>query len=448
MLFSCTSDDLENNSTNPVINQLRNDLKLDQFANKNISENLVVNWETFSRIEKEGFEIYEIEANEKHISKIESNLLQSKLKYELIAIKKENEIHSYLVEVYSNLNYASFSNSIQNLKNFTGTLNVYELDGTLINQLVVYNGKSTNPSHNNLLTQLNEAINLFSSHNNLTSKVPECTLLQFVNILVNNRIDYYSYVTVGTYTAKTLQYSIYETYYIKEYMSVPCGGSEDSYINHYITTERNVESDPCKDLKTQNDDPNYKAKIDTLKGKTALKKETGFVQKKDRTYQELINNGNDSMNFPNDKATIGYMHTHLDAYPSGKYNDDGESIINIPIKIFSPADVKSFILLLVNAHNNNIPLSDIYGIMVSSSANYILKFEGTYSNINLGLNFDGLNQKYLKAITKNKEEVGFLKFLKDDMGMNGISLYKINSDDTYAKKTLDINNKLVTTPCQ
>ena len=146
MLFSCTSDDLENNSTNPVINQLKNDLKLDQFTNKNISQNLVVNWETLSRIEKDGFEIYEIEAIEKHKSKIESNLLQSELKYELISIKNKSEIHSYLVEVYSNLNYASFSNSIQNLKNFTGTLNVYELNGTLINQLVVFNGKSTNPS--------------------------------------------------------------------------------------------------------------------------------------------------------------------------------------------------------------------------------------------------------------------------------------------------------------
>jgi hypothetical protein len=57
MLFSCTSDDLKNNSTNPVINQLKNDLKLDQFTNKNIAENLVVNWETFSKIEKDGFEI-------------------------------------------------------------------------------------------------------------------------------------------------------------------------------------------------------------------------------------------------------------------------------------------------------------------------------------------------------------------------------------------------------
>ena len=94
LLFSCTSDDLENNSTNPVINQLKNDLNLDQFKNKNIAENLVVNWQTLSRIDKDGFEIYEIEAIEKNPSKIESNLFQSELKYELISIKNNNEIHS------------------------------------------------------------------------------------------------------------------------------------------------------------------------------------------------------------------------------------------------------------------------------------------------------------------------------------------------------------------
>lgn len=51
-------------------------------------------------------------------------------------------MHSYLIEVYSNLNHDLYSNSIQNLKKFTGTLNVYELNGNLIGQLVVYNGKS------------------------------------------------------------------------------------------------------------------------------------------------------------------------------------------------------------------------------------------------------------------------------------------------------------------
>jgi hypothetical protein len=117
---------------------------------------------------------------------------------------------------------------------------VYELNGTLINQLVVFNGKSTNPSQNNHLTQLNEAINLFSSKNNLTRRVPECSTIFFVNIIVYLRTDHYSYITVGTYTQKALQYSSYSTYNRIEPMNVPCGGSEESYANHYITTYKDV----------------------------------------------------------------------------------------------------------------------------------------------------------------------------------------------------------------
>ena len=117
---------------------------------------------------------------------------------------------------------------------------MYELNGTLINQLVVFSGKSTNPSINNHLTQLNTAINLFSSKNNLTGRVPEYSTIFFVNVIVNVRTDHYSYITVGTYTQKALQYSSYSTYNRIEPMSVPCGGSEESYANHYINTYRDV----------------------------------------------------------------------------------------------------------------------------------------------------------------------------------------------------------------
>jgi hypothetical protein len=77
-------------------------------------------------------------------------LFQEQLKYGLIAIKKGGEMHSYLIEAFSSVKHSLF-NSIENLAQFTGTLNVYELNGDLINQLVVFNGKSTNPSNNSNL---------------------------------------------------------------------------------------------------------------------------------------------------------------------------------------------------------------------------------------------------------------------------------------------------------
>ena len=174
MLFSCTKDDLENNTTTSITNQLKNDLKLEKFANKNISDNLVVNWEASSKIEREDFEIYEIEANEKKPSTIESNLFQSKLKYELIAIKNGTEVNSYLIEAYSNLKHGLFPNSIQSLKNFTGTLNIFELSGKQIGQIVIIKGNANTTSNDSSLNPLANAINLFYKSKSTTNKIPAC----------------------------------------------------------------------------------------------------------------------------------------------------------------------------------------------------------------------------------------------------------------------------------
>jgi hypothetical protein len=102
---------------------------------------------------------------------------------------------------------------------------------------------------------------------------------------------------------------------------------------------------------------------------------------------------------------------------------------------------------LINANKNNIPLSDVYGTVVSTSGVYQLRFEGAYSDINLGMNFDdGLKKKYIKSINRHGLEKGFLLFLKDN-GIKGVSLYKQNDDGTVDKKSLDSNNKKITTPC-
>jgi hypothetical protein len=74
-------------------------LKLDQFAKKNFETNIIVNWDAFSRIEKEGLTIYEIPITEINQTTIKSVLFQE-LKYGLIAIKKGGEMHSYLIEAF------------------------------------------------------------------------------------------------------------------------------------------------------------------------------------------------------------------------------------------------------------------------------------------------------------------------------------------------------------
>lgn len=243
MLFSCTQDDLENNTTTSITNQLKNNLKLDQFSNKNISDNLVINWEAFSKIEKEDYEIYEIEANEKKPITIESNLFQSKLKYELIAIKNGTEVNSYLVEAYSNLNHDLYSSSIQNIKNFTGTLNVYELNGNLIGQLLVFNGTAKNTSSKNTIEPLNKVINLFNLKQNKSNKLPACYEAYIVFTVAYAYTDHYSSVTVGNYTRLTFVKTTLETTTTTSNMSspYPCGTNGDSYhILQRTNTYKNV----------------------------------------------------------------------------------------------------------------------------------------------------------------------------------------------------------------
>ena len=206
-------------------------------------------------------------------------------------------------------------------------------------------------------------------------------------------------------------------------------------------------ADPCDQLKIQNSNTDYLGKIQSLEKNTGLKSETGFIENKDGTFKDLINTTNDGLDVPQDANTIGFNHTHIDDYESGHYDQDGNPIINQPIKIFSPKDVKTFIILLNNANRQNISLGSIYGKVISSSNTYTLKFEGVISDINQSISFNkALDKNYKKAIRKNGLESGFLKFLKEN-GIKGVSLYKINTDGTAEKKSLDTNSTLTSTPC-
>jgi len=176
MLFffvSCNNEDFEKPTTAGIAKQLQDNLKLDQFTN----QNLVVNWESLRKTEKDSSEIYEIEVTEKIKSEMTSKFLQKEVKYELIAVKNKDEVHSYLIEAFSNLNYETFPSTIKNLNKFAGTLNVYELNGTKIGQVVIFEGKAEDPSNNKFLSSLVSTINMFYKSNNLTNRVPACNVI-------------------------------------------------------------------------------------------------------------------------------------------------------------------------------------------------------------------------------------------------------------------------------
>ena len=455
LFYSCSPEDTTLiNPTDAITNQLKKELKLDQFKNQTFAKNLVVNWESMKRTEKDGIEIYEIEVKEKNPTIVKSNLFQSKLKYELISIKKENQIYSYLIEIYSGLKYSLYTNSIQEIGSFTGTLNVYELYGKQIDQLVVNNGKSINPSTNNVLTPLNETINRFYLENKKTSRVPECYLSEHIYVTYSIYTDHYYYISVGNSTEKTYSYTTITTYTVDEPMSVPCGESESSYETYkYVTIRQEIVEnlfDPCDKLKAQNSNPTFKEKIDLLKNNTGLLKETGVVQKADGTFLDYVSSSNPNyMTPPAGTNFKGGIHVHTNPYPSGKFRPDGSPIMSKPIPMFSPQDIKQFLETLLNTKTNTIPIADVYSTMVSSSGTYTLKFTGNIADINTNFNWGtDLNDKFKLAIKKDGNELGFLLFLKDNIGIKGIILYKVNDDGTSEKKSLDAINLLQTTPCQ
>lgn len=244
ILFSCTNDDLEIKNSSSVINQLKRELKLDDFSQKNFAKNIVVNWETITTLETEQLTIYKVQISEKNQTNIESNIFQAPLKYGLIAIKKGELMHSYLIEAYSSINHSLYTNKIDDLAQFTGTLSVYELSGKFIGQLVVFNGKSTNPSKNNKLTLLDETINSFYISKNTTSKVPLCNITQFVQIInVHETRHYVPTIIVGTYTNWGYSYSTYTTTITGTYMSVPypCDADADYlHVPYRVTTYEDV----------------------------------------------------------------------------------------------------------------------------------------------------------------------------------------------------------------
>lgn len=245
LLFcACSNEDLETSATPSVVSQLKNDLKLDQFEMQNFAKNVAVNWEAINTIEKDGLTIYEIPISEINQTTIASNLFQEQLKYGLIAVKKGDEMHSYLIEAYSSANHSLYANTIQNLGQFTGTLNVYELNGKSVGQLVVFNGKSTNPSSNNYLTPLDETINLFYVSKKTTSRLPSCNMTQFLTLTNRHEVRHYvPTVIVGTYTNWGYSYSTFTLTTTRTYMSVPypCGTDADyHHVPYMVTTHEDV----------------------------------------------------------------------------------------------------------------------------------------------------------------------------------------------------------------
>jgi len=155
------------------------------------------------------------------------------------------------------------------------------------------------------------------------------------------------------------------------------------------------------------------------------------------------------------------MHTHLDNFISDD-DENGDGVLDEtkPIRMFSPRDIQKTLLIAYYSSlpSNSYTQMDAYGVMVSSEGEYMLKFTGDLSEIPTNVSLMNLNIKAMeKLMLKFKRKVGktnvekrernFLRFIKDEISINGISLYKLEIDGSINEIKLDANNDRVVIPC-
>lgn len=199
-------------------------------------------------------------------------------------------------------------------------------------------------------------------------------------------------VTVGTYSNCSNWVWVWDPY-DPEWLLVQRGWSNiDDYNNTYGDNTGNSDPilDPCFMMKEQMANANFLSKIDELNKKTNLKVETGYTQSNHGPFTALIagasTSSSDALKIKPTADMKGFMHTHLDDYETGIILPDGSTEERQPIRMFSPADIDIFLQLVQGTQGNGISIDSIYGIMVSSSGTYQLRFTGDPKLINH--NFD------------------------------------------------------------
>ncbi len=230
------------------------------------------------------------------------------------------------------------------------------------------------------------------------------------------------------------------------------GGTGDGGLPYgggtgYQGTPTDSTKTPCAKMKAQNTDARFKEKVSELDHDSIFKKkeETGYAAAygPQTNYEKLNNITNDKLKMPIGNKYFGYMHAHLDK----------EGVV----KIFSSADVFTFLLKCVRNAQEKGTMSDAYAMVITSQGTYTLKYSGT-TGYTLAGQSDKWKTAYNELYNELKEneladptivEKVFTQFLKEVVNINGVEVYKTDkttgnlSKLTYNGK----DNPVQSTPC-
>lgn len=214
-----------------------------------------------------------------------------------------------------------------------------------------------------------------------------------------------------------------------------------------------VQTPPCDAIKRKINNANFKQKLDELKTKTGDNTESGYSQTRQGPFTALeIGNNGHSAHIPENEDTIGYMHTHVNKVEVPDIDGDGVDDFIRPIKMFSPGDIITFLKYVKNVELAGLPISKAYGVMISSGGNYTLSYRGNLSDVRTSFTRAEkmlLNRKYRRKFREfSNRERALLHFLKDDLGIGGVSLYEIKNDNTVQEKKLKDNGRVETVECE
>ena len=250
----------------------------------------------------------------------------------------------------------------------------------------------------------------------------------------------------------------------------------DSGNNNPIVTapvleleEENEENDPCAKLKSKTNTIQYKQKFRELNKpeKFNLSHESGFCEKNDGTFVDLVPSGDNALIIPSNSINGTHVHQNrLKTYINGTPYD-------ARIKIQSVGDLDNLIQTLQT--NNTDPL-DAFNVMISNEGIFAISIiEQITWTTELEEKLKKFNEFYNKkcdiliknfldttpSSRKNFLQKMFLIGLKDaglsdkialfegtvtDEVITGVNVYKIN----WTRKTLEsgfLGNTLKSTPC-
>jgi len=210
---------------------------------------------------------------------------------------------------------------------------------------------------------------------------------------------------------------------------------------------------PCQTIAQKIADSTYQAKVAFLRTKFNLHHETGFSENTSGTFTALTAAGANAMYLPISSGIIGYMHVHQNDY------EDSNGDLKKPYKIFSPADVIMFLRIARQAAEDGTDLEDIYGAMYSGDRNYILKFTGNGGDLpsdadmhNMLVNSKPWRDRFkdeIKNYDDYDKEKMFINFMNSIMGVEGVSLYRVNNNGTIKEVRPKWNNTSITiVPCE